>query len=623
MGFAVFACSYSESVLLLGGSRVAPLNSVSIPRLELTAALLGARALARVRHDLDVPDSVPIHGWTDSTATLGWIKTPGLLSSLPVFVRNRVSELRSLLPESEWMHCPGSLNPADLPSRGISLAKLNDSHLWWHGPSFILSGEYPDQPNAFPSSDDHPSAALTVKAVPEEPPAPVLLLREHLPQVLRIQAFVRRFFVNASPSLQKLRGPLTVEEICSAENDLLISEQRRRYPQEVSSLAAGRTVPFSSPIYPLRPVMTSSGCLFISPRNLENSIPLLPPGPLASLVVADRHRKAFHGGASHTLAEVNRSYHIPRGREYVKRILNTCRPCRRFKVPPLRAPEAPLPLVRSQPSRPFCHIGADFFGPLYTPEKVWVLLLVCCSSRAIHLELVLHADVSETHLAFRRFAARRGKPETVFSDNASTFKALSRVLPAGVSWRFNPASAPWWGGHYERLVGACKRGLRVALRGRRISTRELEALLHELEMAVNSRPLSYVSSEDTALTPNHFVLGVGPDCTVLPSVTDPLTSVWRGRRSLANSLWTRWKTEYLPTLRTWRRRASDPSPPKPGDVLLVRKHSSPRGAWPLGRVESLIRGVDGHVRAAIIILRGRRATRPLQELYLLEVASSA
>jgi len=53
-----------------------------------------------------------------------------------VWVGSRIKEILSLMTKEQWFHCPGVINPADLPSRGMTAADLMSSKLWWEGPEF-------------------------------------------------------------------------------------------------------------------------------------------------------------------------------------------------------------------------------------------------------------------------------------------------------------------------------------------------------------------------------------------------------------------------------------------------------------------------------------------------------
>ena len=53
------------------------------------------------------------------------------------YVSNRVNEIKRYSTPEEWNHCPGLLNPADMPSRGLTGSELGESKSWWNGPSFL------------------------------------------------------------------------------------------------------------------------------------------------------------------------------------------------------------------------------------------------------------------------------------------------------------------------------------------------------------------------------------------------------------------------------------------------------------------------------------------------------
>ncbi|GFS75609.1 integrase catalytic domain-containing protein [Trichonephila clavipes] len=118
--------------LITSKSRVAPIKILTIPRLELCAAVLLAKLVKRVVDALQL-ETAELYLWSDSMIVLAWLRKEAM--DLKTFVQNRVAKI--LYPNQLWRHVPSDQNPADLVSQGVDPDKLLQQNLWFNGPTFL------------------------------------------------------------------------------------------------------------------------------------------------------------------------------------------------------------------------------------------------------------------------------------------------------------------------------------------------------------------------------------------------------------------------------------------------------------------------------------------------------
>ncbi|XP_076638767.1 uncharacterized protein LOC143350575 [Colletes latitarsis] len=137
--------------LLVAKTRVAPVKTLSIPRLELYAAVLLTRLLARIHAETPFVRA-SIFALMDSRVVLEWLRRHP--ATWQVFVANRVSEIQTAHPSASWQqHVPTRDNPADCASRGMLPEAFLAHTLWWHGPGWLWSprSDWPAQDDASPT----------------------------------------------------------------------------------------------------------------------------------------------------------------------------------------------------------------------------------------------------------------------------------------------------------------------------------------------------------------------------------------------------------------------------------------------------------------------------------------
>ncbi|XP_017490271.1 PREDICTED: uncharacterized protein LOC108378486 [Rhagoletis zephyria] len=279
--------------LVASRTKVAPLKSTTLPRLELCAAHLAAKLIKQITACLCSPES-RMFGWTDCTVTLACLQ--GHPSRWSTFVANRVAEMQEILPSECWTHVRSESNPADLAYRGMSPSSLLSYKLWWHGPPWLSSSSY--VPHEVKRQDHTTQLEMRKKTAAvnvAEPSQHWTLLAKFssFSKLKRVTAYVMRFIDNVRNCAQtmprKQTGPLTSKEIQVAELKLISA--KKPLPRRISLLR-------------LQPFVDKSGILRVGGRlkhsnvasDVKHPVILAKSSPLAKLIVADIHKFTLHAG---------------------------------------------------------------------------------------------------------------------------------------------------------------------------------------------------------------------------------------------------------------------------------------------------------------------------------------
>ncbi|KAK3742405.1 hypothetical protein QZH41_008057 [Actinostola sp. cb2023] len=495
---------------LFGQSKVAPIKTTSIPRLELCGAVLVVQAVRRILSEIDL-EIHEVTFYTDSKVVLGYIHNES--RRFYTYVANRVQIIRSVSKPDQWKFVETTNNPADLATRGIDASRLKETQ-WLEGPDFLKQA--------------HPtvSAGEEVSLNEEDPELRKFNVKATNVTTDLSTSRLSRFSTWASlrravatlvakareinggrhkdPDMKNRDGPplptskelekativllkMVQTEVFSGEIKLLSILTDQDHANRESARRKKNTLKKSC-LYGLDPFIDEDGVLRVGGRLRRSSLEftekhpaILPIGHhLSELLIRHYHETTYHQGRQITHGAVRQAgYWVISGHGAVTKVLNACVTCKKSRGMLMAQHMADLPKDRTEPSPPFTNVGIDVFGPWYVRtrklrggaanSKRWGLVLTCLSSRAIHIELLESMDASSFICALRRFFAIRGPATRIKCDRGTNFvggkseleqsltetdqqKIQRYSTEQGCEWIFNPPHASHFGGVWERQI---------------------------------------------------------------------------------------------------------------------------------------------------------------------------
>ncbi|XP_062533726.1 uncharacterized protein LOC134202744 [Armigeres subalbatus] len=581
------ASGRTKVALLLSKSRVAPLKTQTIPRLELRAATLAAEMYSQFK------DSMDFFFWTDSEIVLRWCAaTP---STWTTFVANRVAKIQRLTENCHWYHVPGEKNPADLISRGISPEEILQNQLWWEVDWLQAGVEYWPKQKVFMASGIEEERRRVVLSTRE---SDLSFIADYIARYSTYTTMVRhlawwyRYLHNLQVKREDRQfGPLTAVDLLCAETTIIQRVQREMFPTELKAISKGEGVSRRSPLRWYYPFVSNEETWEIGRDETSNY-------------------SSVHGRTTYTKSCTSKTI-FDNGVDY---------------------------------------FGPIYVRPGYrrTPVKAYVAVFVCFSTKAVHLELATDLSTACFIQALRRFISRRGKCAKLFSDNGTNFvgarNAMEKLLQnlrsreyneavsrwcadEGMQWSFIPPGAPHFGGLWESAVRSTKVHLLKVLGETAVSYEDMTTLLAQVECCLNSRPLTPLSDDPNdleALTPGHFLVTTSLQAIPEEDLTNIPTGRLQHRELIQQCLqfyWKRWRSEYLTMLQARMKWWQPAKEIKIGSLVVIRDENQPPTRWRMARIHAVHPGDDNVVRVVTLKTVDGFIKRPVSKICFLPVAS--
>ena len=642
-----------ESRLLMAKSRLAPMKRITIPRLELNAALMGARMKEFVVREMNTTLE-RTHLIVDSEIVRAMIQKESY--GFNTFAGVRIGEIQALTDKTNWYWIESSLNVADIISRGAHPEDLDVASWWQTGPKFLKDDEenWPVK-QSYSGSDLPDQVVMAFQTIPTALPrmSHVIDIERFscYDKLMRVTARILSIFkTDSKPSFFKMSNIPKRNAVKEAER-LWIKEAQSDIENLIKPTALKRLG-----------IKEEDGILVAGCRleewsghtyDNQNPVVLSSKSKLAVLYARKVH-ESCHLGVSTIVSKIRRKYWIVGARNLVKKIRHKCSTCRKLDRALQNQVMGKIPAERLRPAPAWSYSSLDLFGPFEirgeankrSRAKGYGVILNCLLSRAVHLEIVTDYGTDAFLLAIRRFIALRGCPIKMWSDRGTQLVAANKemkqvianhdeklILEFGsdnsIDWEFTSPDAPWQNGCAEALVKSAKRAITVSIGDQILTFTEMQTVLYEVANLLNERPIGRhpTALEDGAyLCPNDLLLGRstnkisgGPF-----SSASNRYSRYKFVQKIISAFWVKWTRDFFPSLTIWPKWHTSRRSVKVGDIVLIQDSNQIRGNWKMARVTQANPSLrDGFVRNIELQYKNKGSTnyttisRPMQRVIVL------
>ena len=623
------------SNLLTAKCKMAPIKSLTIPRLELLGAVISARLETTIVKEMRCTFSRVFH-IVDSAIVRSQIQKESY--GFGTFTSTKIAEIQNKTNTEDWWWVSGGMNPADLVTRSACIKDLGRNSVWQCGPHFL-------------------SLPVDLWPIKKDPV-------NHLPDRVKVYSINSEISISVSLSCvidikrfncyyKMIRVTCRVLKAlrCKSFKNILdhpkVSDINAAEILWVKSVQACYKSDWQVRFRRLGPMLDENGIILVGQRIAywlknnynQSTYVLLPANDVFTILLVTSIHNTCHAGIETLLAKVQIKYWIPKVRNLLRSIQTRCITCRKLRKEVAGQIMGQLPEGRLKPSPAFTNTALDLFGPFSIKDsvkkrtkcKAYGVIFNCLSTRAVYLDLIDGYSTESFMDGFRRFISIRGCPRHIYSDCGSQLNAFNnelKIMLSGlkwediqnyarrnggeIEWTFTAAHAQWQNGVSEALIKSVKRSLIIAIGDSVLTYSQLQSTLFEVGNILNQRPIGIKPSNDIELgkylCPNDLLLGRTTGHAPLYKVENcpSYESILNFNDKIVDLFWKKWLRDFWPSLIIRQKWHFEKRNLCVGDIVIFQDSNMIKACWKMGEIVIANEGKDGKVRNVNIRYKPRK-----------------